>query len=239
VTATTAGSGAGTRAGKPLRIVILISGRGSNMLQLARYIDRNELACEIVLVAANQDCVGLAEAAKLNLPTACVDRAAFDDRAAQETALGDHIEAAGADWIYLAGYMAVLSAAFVTRFAGLIINIHPSLLPAHKGLHTHQRALDAGDTRHGASVHIVTPALDDGPLILQAGLSLLEKETAESLAARVLVLEHALYPFVLETLVSGHLVIQDGMVHWRDGETALDESVAKIGAVLKGCVIWP
>ena len=209
------------------------------MLQLARYIDRNELACEIVLVAANQDCVGLAEAAKLNLPTACVDRAAFDDRAAQETALGDHIEAAGADWIYLAGYMAVLSAAFVTRFAGRIINIHPSLLPAHKGLHTHQRALDAGDTRHGASVHIVTPALDDGPLILQAGLSLLEKETAESLAARVLVLEHALYPFVLETLVSGHLVIQDGMVHWRDGETALDESVAKIGAVLKGCVIWP
>ena len=135
--------------------------------------------------------------------------------------------------------MAVLSVAFVTRFAGRIINIHPSLLPAHKGLHTHQRALDAGDTRHGASVHIVTPALDDGPLILQAGLSLSEKENAESLAARVLVLEHALYPFVLETLVSGHLVIQDGMVHWRDGETALDESVAEIGAVLKGCVIWP
>ena len=230
---------AGTGAGKPLRIAILISGRGSNMLQLARHIDRNDLACEIVLVAANQDCAGLAEAAKRNLPTACVDRAAFDDRAAQETALGDHIEAAGADWICLAGYTAVLSAAFVTRFAGRIINIHPSLLPAHKGLHTHQRALDAGDTRHGASVHIVTPALDDGPLILQAGLSLSEKENAESLAARVLVLEHALYPFVLETLVSGHLVIQDGMVHWRDGETALDESVAEIGAVLKGCVIWP
>ena len=230
---------AGTGAEKPLRIAILISGRGSNMLQLARHIDRHDLACEIVLVAANQDCVGLAEAAKHNLPTACVDRAAFDDRAAQETALGDHIEAAGADWICLAGYMAVLSVAFVTRFAGRIINIHPSLLPAHKGLHTHQRALDAGDTRHGASVHIVTPALDDGPLILQAGLSLSEKENAESLAARVLVLEHALYPFVLETLVSGHLVIQDGMVHWRDGETALDESVAEIGAVLKGCVIWP
>ena len=239
MTATMAGSGAGTGAEKPLRIAILISGRGSNMLQLARHIDRHDLACEVVLVAANQDCVGLAEAAKRNLPTACVDRAAFDDRAAQETALGDHIEAAGADWICLAGYMAVLSAAFVTRFAGRIINIHPSLLPAHKGLHTHQRALDAGDTRHGASVHIVTPALDDGPLILQAGLSLSEKETAESLAARVLVLEHALYPFVLETLVSGHLVIQDGMVHWRDGETALDESVAEIGAVLKGCVIWP
>ena len=230
---------AGTGAGKPLRIAILISGRGSNMVQLARHIDRHDLASEIVLVAANQDCVGLAEAAKRNLPTACVDRAAFDDRAAQETALGDHIEAAGADWICLAGYMAVLSVAFVTRFAGRIINIHPSLLPAHKGLHTHQRALDAGDTRHGASVHIVTPALDDGPLILQAGLSLSEKENAESLAARVLVLEHALYPFVLETLVSGHLVIQDGMVHWRDGETALDESVAEIGAVLKGCVIWP
>ena len=230
---------AGTGAGKPLSIAILISGRGSNMLQLARHIDRHDLASEIVLVAANQDCVGLAEAAKRNLPTACVDRAAFDDRAAQETALGDHIEAAGADWICLAGYMAVLSVAFVTRFAGRIINIHPSLLPAHKGLHTHQRALDAGDTRHGASVHIVTPALDDGPLILQAGLSLSEKENAESLAARVLVLEHALYPFVLETLVSGHLVIQDGMVHWRDGETALDESVAEIGAVLKGCVIWP
>jgi len=209
------------------------------MLQLARHIDRNDLACEIVLVAANQDCDGLAEAAKRNLLTTCVDRAAFDSRAAQEIALGDHIEAAGADWICLAGYMAVLSAAFVTRFAGRIINIHPSLLPAHKGLHTHQRALDACDTRHGASVHIVTTALDDGPLILQAGLPLSEKETAESLAARVLVLEHALYPFVLETLVSGHLLIQDGMVQWRDGETALDESVAEIGAVLKGCVIWP
>ena len=209
------------------------------MLQLACHIDRNDLGCEIVLVAANQDCAGLAEATKRNLPTACVDRAAFDNRAAQETALGDHIEAAGADWICLAGYMAVLSAAFVTRFAGRIINIHPSLLPAHKGLHTHQRALDAGDARHGASVHIVTPALDDGPLILQAGLPLSEKETAESLAARVLVLEHALYPFVLEMLVSGHLVIQDGMVHWRGGETALNESVAEIGAVLKGCVIWP
>ena len=134
------------------------------MLQLIRHIDRHDLACEIVLVAANHDCVGLAEAAKRNLPTACLDRAAFYDRAAQETVLGNHIEAAGADWICLAGYTAVLSAAFVTRFAGRIINIHPSLLPAHKGLHTHQRALDAGDTRHGASVHIVTPALDDGPL---------------------------------------------------------------------------
>ena len=230
---------ADTGAVKPLRIAILISGRGSNMMQLARHIDCNDLACEIVLVAANQDCVGLTEAAKCDLPTACVDRAAFDNRAAQETSLGDQIEAAGADWICLAGYMEVLSAAFVTRFAGRIINIHPSLLPAHKGLHTHQRALDAGDTRHGASVHIVTPALDDGPLILQAGLPLSEKDTAESLAARVLVLEHALYPFVLETLVSGHLVIQDGMVHWRDGETALDKTVAEIGAVLKGCVIWP
>ena len=122
MTATTAGSGTGTGtdtpadtgAGKPLRIAILISGRGSNMLQLARHIDCNDLDCEIVLVAANQDCAGLAEAAKRNLPTACVDRAAFDDRAAQEIALGDHIEAAGADWICLAGYMAVLSVAFVT-----------------------------------------------------------------------------------------------------------------------------
>ena len=85
----------------------------------------------------------------------------------------------------------------------------------------------------------MTPAIDDGPLILQVALPLSGKDTAESLAARVLVLEHALYPFVLETLVSGHLVIQGGMVHWRDGETALDESVAEIGAVLKGCVVWP
>ena len=230
---------AGAEAGKPLRIAILISGRGSNMLQLARHIDRNDLACEIVLIAANQDCAGLAEAAERNLPTYCLDRKAFDNRDAQEIALGDNIEAAGADWIFLAGYMAVLSGAFVKRFAGRIINIHPSLLPAHKGLQTHQRALDAGDTRHGASVHIVTPALDDGPLILQAGLHLSGTETAESLAARVLVLEHALYPFILETLVSGHLAIQDGMVHWGDGETALDGSVAEISAVLKGCLIWP
>ena len=233
------GTGTGAKTGNPMRIAILISGRGSNMLQLARHIDQNDLACKIVLVAANQDCAGLAGAAERNLPTACVDRAAFDNRAAQETALGDHIEAAGADWIFLAGYMAVLSAEFVTRFAGRIINIHPSLLPAHKGLHTHQRVLDAGDARHGASVHIVTPALDDGPLILQAGLQLQDAETAESLAARVLVLEHALYPFVLETLVSGHLAVKDGIVQWREGETALHESTAEIGAVLNGCVIWP
>jgi phosphoribosylglycinamide formyltransferase-1 len=135
--------------------------------------------------------------------------------------------------------MAVLSADFVGRFTGRILNIHPSLLPAFKGLDTHQRALDAGVSQHGASVHIVTAALDDGPVILQAGLKIGEDETAETLAERVLRLEHHLLPFVLASLATGKLTLSNAVPHW----VARIEIFATVDAVtrdfLEDHAIWP
>jgi phosphoribosylglycinamide formyltransferase-1 len=177
-----------------MRLAILISGRGSNMLRLADVIDSRTDQAQIVLVAANKPCQGLASAAGIGLPTQLVDRKDFADKSAQEAALAAAIEATGADWILLAGYMAILSASFVDRFRDRIINIHPSLLPDLKGLDTHARALSAGYRRHGATVHLVTPALDDGPILLQAALTVSGDETESELAARVLTLEHRRRP---------------------------------------------
>ena len=194
---------------------------------------------EIVLVASNKPCAGIDFAAARGLPIALIDRQTHHSRQAQETALAKTIEAAAADWIFLAGYMAVLSADFVERFAGRILNIHPSLLPAFKGLDTHQRALDAGVSQHGASVHIVTAALDDGPVILQAGLKVTEDETAETLAERVLRLEHHLLPFVLASLATGKLTLSNAVPHW----AARTEIFGTVDAVtrdfLEDHVIWP
>ena len=153
-----------------MRIAVLISGRGSNMLRLAAHAGPAS-GFEIALVAANKACEGLALAETQGLSTQLVSRTDFASRQDQETALGDAIVEAGAEIICLAGYMAILSPAFVERFAGRIINIHPSLLPDLKGLDTHERAIAAGMARHGASVHLVTAGLDDGPTLLQAGLA--------------------------------------------------------------------
>ena len=225
--------------GTPTRIAILVSGRGSNMLRLVDHITTRGLACDIVLIASNTACTGLDLAAARGLPTVCVDRSGYADRAAQEDALATELAAASAEWVFLAGYMAVLSATFVTGFEGRMLNIHPSLLPRHKGLDTHQRALAAGDHRHGASVHVVTPALDDGPIILQAGLDVAADDTAHSLAGRVLALEHALYPFVAEALLTGGLVIQNGTVQWHDAAAALAASTPDIQTILTDHLIWP
>ena len=225
-----------------MKIAILISGRGSNMLRLADNKDNGgpgTATFEIVLVAANTPCDGLGLAAERGLPVKLYDRAEYPSRQAHETELADAIEAAGADLICLAGYMAILSAAFVDRFAGRIINIHPSLLPALKGLDTHARALADGMDRHGASVHLVTAALDDGPILLQAGLDIQTGEDADTLAARVLRLEHALYPFVLSALAAGTLSIADDGVTWQDGKTSLASAGPDIAAILQSSVIWP
>lgn len=181
------------------RVAILISGGGSNMLALLRDMAVAGHPARPVLVASNDPAAaGLAKAAALGVPVAAVDHRPFrGDRAAFESALLEPVLAAQPDILCLAGFMRVLTPDFVNRFAGRMLNIHPSLLPKYPGLHTHQRAIDAGDTEAGCTVHEVTPVLDDGPILGQARVPVLPEDTADSLAARVLVQEHRLYPAVL------------------------------------------
>lgn len=187
------------------RVAILISGGGSNMLALLRDMATGDHPAEPVLVASNDPTAsGLAKAAAAGIHTAAVDHRPFGkDRAAFEAALLTHILAAQPDILCLAGFMRVLTPDFVNRFTGRMLNIHPSLLPLYPGLHTHQRALDAGDTDAGCTVHEVTPVLDDGPILGQTRVPILSGDTADSLAARVLIQEHRLYPAVLRRFAAG------------------------------------
>ncbi len=187
------------------RVAILISGGGSNMLALVRDMLGGDHPAQPVLVASNDPgAQGLTKAAALGVPVAAVDHRPFGkDRAAFEAALVEPILAAQPDILCLAGFMRVLTPAFVNRFAGRMLNIHPSLLPKYPGLHTHQRALDAGDTEAGCTVHEVTPVLDDGPILGQARVPVLPGDNADTLAARVLVQEHRLYPAVLRRFAVG------------------------------------
>lgn len=187
------------------RVAILISGGGSNMLALLRDMGQGGHPATPVLVASNDPAAaGLAKAAALGVPTAAVDHRPFKgDRAAFEAALLEPLLAARPDILCLAGFMRVLTPAFVGRFKGRMLNIHPSLLPKYPGLHTHQRALEAGDRQAGCTVHEVTPVLDDGPILGQARVPVLPDDTADTLAARVLVQEHILYPAVLRRFAAG------------------------------------
>lgn len=186
------------------RVAILISGGGSNMLALVRDMVGDHPA-RAVLVASNlPEAAGLIRAARLGIATAAVDHRSFQgDRAAFEAALMARIIGASPDIVCLAGFMRVLTPDFVGAFAGRMINIHPSLLPKYPGLHTHQRALDAGDAVAGCTVHHVIGELDAGPVLGQAQVPILPGDTAESLSARVLVQEHRLYPAVLRRFASG------------------------------------
>nr|WP_277818376.1 phosphoribosylglycinamide formyltransferase [Gemmobacter straminiformis] len=187
------------------RTAILISGGGSNMLALLRDMEQAGHPARPVLVAANDPAAaGLAKAAAQGVATAAVDHRAYGkDRAAFEAALLQPLLAAEPDIVLLAGFMRVLTPAFVMRFAGRMLNIHPSLLPKYPGLHTHQRAIDAGDTQAGCTVHEVTPVLDDGPILGQARVPVLAGDTEATLSARVLVQEHRLYPAVLRRFAAG------------------------------------
>jgi phosphoribosylglycinamide formyltransferase-1 len=187
------------------RVAILISGGGSNMLALLRDMATGDHPAQAVLVASNDPtAAGLAKAAAQGIATAAVDHRPFKgDRAAFEEALLEPILAARPDILCLAGFMRVLTPGFVARFEGRMLNIHPSLLPLYPGLHTHQRALEAGDTQAGCTVHEVTPVLDDGPILGQARVPIQPGDTPESLAARVLVQEHRLYPAVLRRFAAG------------------------------------
>ena len=187
------------------RVAILISGGGSNMLALVRDMASGDHPAQPVLVASNDPAAaGLAKAAEHGVPVTAVDHRPFaGDRAAFEAALLEPILKAAPDILCLAGFMRVLTPAFVDRFKGRMLNIHPSLLPKYPGLHTHQRALDAGDAEAGCTVHEVTPVLDDGPILGQARVPILPGDGAETLAARVLVQEHRLYPAVLRRFAAG------------------------------------
>ena len=186
------------------RVAILISGGGSNMLALLRDMVGDHPA-RVVLVASNDPgAQGLAHAQAAGVPVAAVDHRPYGrDRAGFEAALLQPILAADLDIICLAGFMRVLTPDFVARFEGRMLNIHPSLLPKYPGLHTHQRALDAGDAQAGCTVHLVTPELDLGPILGQAVVPVDAGDTEQTLAARVLVQEHRLYPAVLRRFANG------------------------------------
>lgn len=187
------------------RVAILISGSGSNMVALLRDMAAGGHAGHPVLVASNDpDALGLAKAATLGVAVAAVDHRAFGkDRAGFEAELLKPILAARPDIVCLAGFMRVLTPAFVDRFRGRMLNIHPSLLPKYPGLHTHARALAAGDAEAGCTVHEVTAALDAGPILGQARVPVLPGDTEASLSARVLAQEHRLYPAVLRRFAAG------------------------------------
>ncbi len=192
---------------RPKRIVALISGRGSNMLALLDAMEDGRIAGEITLVISNRsDTEGGKKAAARGVPTDTVDINTYADKQSFEAALADRITAAKPDLIVLAGFMHILSATFVARMRCPIMNIHPSLLPAYRGLNTHQRVLDAGATEHGCSIHFVTAELDAGPLIAQAKVKVFPgKDTCAELAARVLSQEHKLYPAVVALFCAGEL----------------------------------
>ncbi|EGJ20427.1 phosphoribosylglycinamide formyltransferase [Cereibacter sphaeroides WS8N] len=186
------------------RVAVLISGGGSNMLALLRSMEGAHPARPVLVASNDPAAAGLTRAAELGVPVAAVDHRPFrGDRAAFEAALLEPILTAEPDILCLAGFMRVLTPAFVARFEGRMLNIHPSLLPKYQGLHTHQRALEAGDAEAGCTVHEVTAALDDGPILGQARVPILPGDTAETLAARVLTREHALYPAVLRRFAAG------------------------------------
>ena len=201
------------------KIVILISGRGSNMEAIVR---ARIPGADIVAVIANRpDATGLAFAVDHGIVTQVVDHKAYPSREAFDAALADAIDAHRPDLVVLAGFMRVLTDAFVLRYAGRLLNIHPSLLPSFPGLHTHRKALEAGVRVHGATVHFVTPTLDCGPVVIQAAVPVLPGDDEAALAARVLEQEHRIYPQAVRWFVEGRLSLADGRVLVRDEPAAL------------------
>jgi phosphoribosylglycinamide formyltransferase-1 len=192
------------------RVAVLISGRGSNMVALIEAARAPDYPAAIVLVVSNRpEAEGLARAREASIATAIVDHTRFGaDRETFERALDAELAAHRIDIVCLAGFMRLLSPWFVTRWSGRLLNIHPALLPQFKGLHTHRRALEAGVTHHGATVHFVVPEMDSGPIVAQESVSVRDGDTEETLAARVLEVEHRIYPEALRWLAEGKATTQ-------------------------------
>ncbi|MDQ0454112.1 phosphoribosylglycinamide formyltransferase [Rhizobium paknamense] len=196
------------------RVAVLISGGGSNMLALAKACEQADFPAEIVAVFSDKpEAGGLAKARELGIAAQAFPRKAYADKAAHEAAILAALDAVQPDLICLAGYMRLLSPDFIRPYQGRILNIHPSLLPLFPGLHTHQRALDAGMKLAGCTVHFVTEGMDEGPIVTQAAVPILPTDTADSLAARVLTVEHRSYPLALTLVAEGRVrMTADGKV---------------------------
>jgi phosphoribosylglycinamide formyltransferase-1 len=204
------------------QIVILISGRGSNMEAIVRTAAEEGWNARIAAVVSNRaDAAGLAFAGAHGIPTAVLDHRPHADRGAFDAALADLVESFEPDVVALAGFMRILGAGFVGRYAGRLLNVHPSLLPAFPGLHTHRRALAEGCKVAGATIHFVTADLDHGPIVAQAVVPVLADDTEATLATRVLEREHVIYPRALRWLVDGELRVEGGVVRHVHGEPQL------------------
>ncbi|MGN2617432.1 phosphoribosylglycinamide formyltransferase [Aliivibrio fischeri] len=192
-------------------IVVLVSGNGSNLQAFIDACGNKIPNARIAAVISNKsDAYGLQRAIDADINVHSLNAKAYDSRELYDDALATLIDLHKPDIIILAGFMRILSEAFVTRYQGKMLNIHPSLLPKYTGLHTHQRAIDAGDKEHGTSVHFVTPELDGGPVILQAKVPIFEHDNAEDVASRVQAQEHVIYPMVANWLVEERLTMVDG-----------------------------
>jgi phosphoribosylglycinamide formyltransferase 1 len=201
------------------RIVILISGQGSNMQAIARACAAEAWPAQVVAVIGHRpQAAGLAAAQGLGLATEVLDHRAFDSRESFDAALMQRIDAHAPDLVLLAGFMRILSDAFVLHYQGRLLNIHPSLLPAFPGLATHRQALAAGCKLAGATVHFVTPTLDHGPIVAQAAVPVRPDDTEATLAARVLAAEHVIYPRAVRWFVKDRLRVDQGRVQQLDGE---------------------
>jgi len=202
------------------RIVILLSGRGSNMQAIVERCASEGWPAQVVAVISNKaQAYGLSWAAERGIATAALDHRQFPDRAAFDAQLAQLIDGYAPDVVVLAGFMRILSEGFVRHFEGRLLNIHPSLLPAFAGLHTHQRALEAGCKLAGATVHFVTPQLDHGPIVIQAAVPVLPDDDEERLAARVLNKEHVIYPLAVRWFVQERLHLSaDGRVTQTDAQ---------------------
>ena len=196
------------------RIVVLLSGRGSNFQSLLNASLTDQLGGSIDLVISNRPGAGgLAIANSAGIDTALIDHQAYTTRDAFDADLAGVINSVSPDLIVLAGFMRILTLPFVSQFAGRLLNIHPSLLPLYPGLNTHQRALDNGDTHAGATVHYVTGELDGGPSVIQAKVPIESGDTKEQLAARILHVEHQIYPKAVNWHLTGRLALQDGVLY--------------------------
>jgi phosphoribosylglycinamide formyltransferase-1 len=197
--------------------VVLISGGGTNLQSIIDASGRGEIILRIAAVISNEPpAKGLERARKAKIPVECIENGNFPDRQSFDQALIEIIDQYSPDLLILAGFMRILTPEFVTHYDGRILNIHPSLLPAYTGLHTHQRAIDNKEKWHGCTVHFVTEQLDGGPPIIQGRVPVLANDTADTLAARVLEVEHKIYPIAADLLASGRIRCKDGVAFLDD-----------------------
>jgi len=205
-----------------IRLVVLISGRGSNLQAILDQAVSGELPVEVAAVVSNRPGVhGLERARQAGVPALELDHKNFADRPEFEAALIETIDHRHPDLVVLAGFMRVLTAGFTEHYRGRLLNIHPSLLPKFRGLHTHERAIAAGETEHGASIHFVTAELDGGPVIVQARVPVLPGDDSDALAARVLEQEHRLYPLAIRWFAEQRLRLEGEQV-WFDGQPLVE-----------------